>query len=411
MTTRVGLFGRLGSGNIGNDGTLEAVLGDLRERQPQAQVDCMCSGPDVVTERYAIPATRLHWLGARTGFRRHVPGLPVTAFMVLAGIVIDAYHTAAWVRRHDVVIVPGMGSLEATLTERPWQMPWSLFLLSLSGRIYGTRVAMVGVGATYIPDRVNRFLMTSAARLAGYRSFRDAYSRAEMQRMGLAAHDEVCPDLVFSMPVPEDVVAAPGTIGVGVMAYRGANQDRAVAEGIYSTYVDAMIGFVVGLTERGHRVRLFLGDSEDDPVANEVADAARLARPHLPPDALVIDPAETLTALMEGVAGVEVMVAARYHNVVCALACATPTLAIAYGIKHDVLMEDIGMPGMSQPIRDLDVDCLLDQFVALYDDRVAVAARLRERRDELAHRVDLHFADMSRQLFGCDTTRDGRLIV
>ncbi|MGW2228622.1 polysaccharide pyruvyl transferase family protein, partial [Streptomyces formicae] len=41
---RVGVFGLLGSGNLGNDGSLEAVLGYLRTEHPDAPVDALCGG-------------------------------------------------------------------------------------------------------------------------------------------------------------------------------------------------------------------------------------------------------------------------------------------------------------------------------------------------------------------------------
>ena len=42
---RVGLFGHLGSGNIGNDASLEAMLKYLSADQPGAILDAMCPGP------------------------------------------------------------------------------------------------------------------------------------------------------------------------------------------------------------------------------------------------------------------------------------------------------------------------------------------------------------------------------
>ncbi len=134
---RVGLFGLLGSGNLGNDGSLEAVLGYLRAAHPEAAVDALCGGPETVTARYAIPATRLHWY---RGEYRTASRAGAIAGKGL-GKVVDAFRTAAWVRRHDVVIVPGMGVLEATLPLRPWGFPYALFLLCASGRLLGTRVA------------------------------------------------------------------------------------------------------------------------------------------------------------------------------------------------------------------------------------------------------------------------------
>lgn len=67
---RVGLCGVLGSGNLGNDGSLEALLGYLRAEHPEAAVDALCGGPEVVTARYGIPATRLHWNRGSTAPRR-----------------------------------------------------------------------------------------------------------------------------------------------------------------------------------------------------------------------------------------------------------------------------------------------------------------------------------------------------
>ena len=124
----VGMFGLLGSGNLGNDGSLEAVLGYLRAEHPEAVVDALCGGPEVVAARYGIPATRLHWY--RGEYRTASRAGAIAAKGL--GKFVDAFRTAAWVRRHDVVIVPGMGVLEATLPLRPWGFPYSLFLLCAS---------------------------------------------------------------------------------------------------------------------------------------------------------------------------------------------------------------------------------------------------------------------------------------
>uniref|UniRef100_UPI001ABFE398 polysaccharide pyruvyl transferase family protein n=1 Tax=Streptomyces africanus TaxID=231024 RepID=UPI001ABFE398 len=197
--TRVGLFGLLGSGNLGNDGSLEAVLGYLRTDHPEAVVDALCGGPEAVTARFGIPATRLHW--NRAEYRTASRAGAVAAKGL--GKLVDVFRTAAWVRRHDVVIVPGMGVLEATLPLRPWGFPYSLFLLCASGRLLGTRVALVGVGAAEIGNRPTRALVRWSARLAAYRSYRDVQSRDAMRAMGVdTTRDAVYPDLAFSLPTP-----------------------------------------------------------------------------------------------------------------------------------------------------------------------------------------------------------------
>jgi len=45
------LLGLLGSGNLGNDISMESVLRYLRTDHPEAIVDVMCWGPETVTAR------------------------------------------------------------------------------------------------------------------------------------------------------------------------------------------------------------------------------------------------------------------------------------------------------------------------------------------------------------------------
>ena len=160
-------------------------------------------GPEVVVARYGIPATRLHWYNPE---RQRGSGMMALAGRCLGlglGMGIDAFRTASWVRRHDAVIVPGMGVLEATVPMRPWQTPYSMFLLCASGRLFGTKVALVSVGTNVIHQRLTRWLITAAARLAHYRSYRDDISRDAMRQMGLdISGDAVYPDVVFSLPPP-----------------------------------------------------------------------------------------------------------------------------------------------------------------------------------------------------------------
>ena len=220
---RVGLFGMLGTGNIGNDASMEAVLGYLKADHPGAILDVMCPGAKSVTDRYGIPATPLSWA---TSMSKRFPGAPAIALKVL-GKGIDVFRTAAWARRHDVVIVPGMGVLEASLPLRASQLPYALFLLCGSSRLFGTKVALVSVGAGVINQRLTRWLFNAAARLAFYRSYRNTGSRDAMRQRGLdTAQDHVYPDLAFALPTPPIDPGDAQIVCVGVMEYHGSNDDR-----------------------------------------------------------------------------------------------------------------------------------------------------------------------------------------
>ncbi|MFB7281698.1 polysaccharide pyruvyl transferase family protein [Streptomyces hydrogenans] len=389
---RVGVFGLLGSGNLGNDGSLEAVLGYLRAAHPEAVVDALCGGPEAVTARYGIPATRLHWY---RGEYRTASRAGAVAGKGL-GKLVDAFRTAAWVRRHDVVIVPGMGVLEATLPLRPWGFPYALFLLCASGRLVRTRVALVGVGAAPIRNRATRTLVRWSARLAAYRSYRDEQSRDALRAMGVdTAGDEVYPDLAFALPAPPSRTppdGEPGPVCVGVMAFHGGDDDRARAEEIHRRYLDGTTRFVRALVADGRRVRLVTGDACDAPVVAAILDAV---------DSPLVGAADaaSLAGLMAEMAAADTVVATRYHNLVCALKVGTPTLALSYAAKSDALMARMGLDAYCHPAREVDADRLLDQFLELEKRAAELRRTLAGRNADAARLLDRQFTALTAALF------------
>ncbi|WP_370932258.1 polysaccharide pyruvyl transferase family protein [Amycolatopsis sp. cg13] len=393
MTVRVGVFGLLGSGNLGNDGSLEAVLGFLRTEHPYAKVSAFCGGADTIRARYGIPAVRLNWY---SGEYRHASGLRSIATKAL-GKVIDVFRTAWWVRRQNVVIVPGMGVLEATLPLRPWGFPYALFLLSLCGRLGRTKVALVSVGADRIRVPATRFLVRYASQLAAYRSFRDELSRSAMADMGVrVTNDRVYPDLAFALPTPA-AVEDPRAVGIGVMAYYGGNDDRARGDEIYRAYVDAMTEFVRYLVRQERPVRLFIGDRIDLEVVDEIVETV---------DSPLLSAAVpgTLDELMRSMAEVGTVVATRYHNVLCALKVGRPTVAIGYAKKNDVLMAEMGLGEFCQEARAVDVPRLIKQFEELQRRAPELKAELAARNEECNQQLKDQFALLSRSLIPAEVS-------
>lgn len=389
---RVGLFGILGSGNLGNDGSLDAVVAFLRDRHPDANLGFLCMGPEQVTARYGVPATALQWYEAHAGTAAGAPAV----LLKIMGKVLDPFRTLAWVRRYDVVIVPGMGVLEATLPLRPWAFPYALLWLCASGRLVGTRVALVSVGANVIRKRATRWLITRAARLAHYRSYRDDLSRDAMREMGVdVVADEVYPDLAFALPVPPATPAATGAVGVGVMAYYGGNDDRGRAVEINRAYVDTMKRFVRWLVEGGRQVRLFTGDPVDESVVTEILADLRAHRPGLDPSRVVAEPASTLQDLMRQMATVDTVVATRYHNVLCALKLSRPTLSIGYAAKNDVLMAGMGLGEFCQSARSVDFERLIEQFRTVESRREQLVDTMAERNRANVRGLEQQFAALS----------------
>jgi polysaccharide pyruvyl transferase WcaK-like protein len=364
---RVGIFGVLGAGNIGNDASMEAVLHYLRTHHPAAVVDTMCAGPIEVNERYGIPAISMFWFDR---YKSRISGPPAT-ILKLASRIFDVFRIGSWVRGHDVVIVPGAGVLEASLPLRPWDTPYALLLVSASGRVFGSRVAYVSVGVGAIQQRVTRWLSNSAARLASYRSYRDSGSREEMSARGIdTSNDCVYPDLAFALPLPADYrvgLADWSAVGLGIMAYRGSNDDRHHGEEIYARYLHDMKEVVGWLIDNGRRVRLLIGDTNgsDEATAAEILADVHDSRPHLDRSWLGVEPVSTFKELMEAMEPLGAVIATRYHNLIAAIKLSKPTIAISYSPKHDALMSDMGLAEFRQSVSTLDIDGLGRQFLEM----------------------------------------------
>jgi polysaccharide pyruvyl transferase WcaK-like protein len=86
---------------------------------------------------------------------------------------------------------------------------------------------------------------------------------------------------------------------------------------------------------------------------------------------MVAEPCDSLYAVMDQIDQTDVVVATRFHNVVCALMLAKPTISLGYAKKNDVLLAAVGLDGFCQDVERLDGSLLLEQFERLVADRKA----------------------------------------
>lgn len=407
---RVGLFGLLGAGNIGNDASMEVMLRYLKADHPDAILDAMVAGPQNVKERHGIAAIPMGWYQK---YQEQVSGVTAIGLKTL-GKGVDAFRTASWVRRHDVVIVPGAGVLETSLPVQPWKMPYAMLLLCAAGKLFGTKVALVGVGATAVNQRLTRLLFNSTARLAFYRSYRDNQSRDLMRLQGLdVTGDHVYPDLVFAVQAPPYDPGDPQTVAVGLMDYKGSNDDRRQADEIHSSYVEAMKLFVRWLVDNGRKVRLVTGDTNnaDERVVQEVLADLRVHRPDLDPARINAEPISSFDELLQAMAPAGTVVATRFHNVICGLRLAKPTISLGYSPKFTALMADMGLSEFCQPANSLDTGQLIEQFTELEKRQAELRQAITDRNMVNARLLDDLFAELSAMLFpaGADAdTLEGR---
>ena len=214
--------------------------------------------------------------------------------------------------------------------------------------------------------------------------------------------DRVYPDLAFAVPVPPPRTAVdPLTVGVGVMDYHGGNDDRGQAAEIYASYVEAIKLFVRWLVDSGRVVRLLIGDTNnsDEAVVREILSDLRACRPDLDPAQVVAEPVSSFADLMRAMAPAGVIVATRFHNVICALMLAKPTISLGYAPKFTSLMAEMGLSDFCQPTKSLTVERLIEQFTELEERQAELQQTIRDRNTANARLLGEQFARLSTILF------------
>jgi polysaccharide pyruvyl transferase WcaK-like protein len=200
--------------------------------------------------------------------------------------------------------------------------------------------------------------------------------------------------------------AGPGnerTVGIGLMDYRGNEDDRGPADQIQirACYVEKMKSFTRWLVDNGRRVRLFVGDTNnaDQHVVEEILADLRAYRPDLDPAWVVAEPVVTFADLARAMAPVGLVVAARYHNVICALMLSKPTISIGYGEKNAVLMAGTGLAEYCQSINSLDVEQLIRQLTDLESQAPRLRQVITEGNVAKAVLIERQLVELSAALF------------
>jgi polysaccharide pyruvyl transferase WcaK-like protein len=133
----------------------------------------------------------------------------------------------------------------------------------------------------------------------------------------------------------------------------------------------------------------------------------RARRPELAENAITAAAPTTLSGVQEELAQVDVVVATRFHNIICALKQAKPTISLAYAAKNDVLMASFGLGDFCQSLGSLDVERLIEQFQLLQKRQDELVGVMRDRAAANADRLDEQFATLAEIFLGsrppCDS--------
>ena len=429
---RIAFYGNFGEGNLGNEVTLQTAIDHARARWPDAQLECICTGPEDVRARHGIAAFNCRARGKRwarqaqpadpgasqgprggaSGWRRllaeqrakktlafRVATLPVRILrMCLWKFPLECAHWFSSMRavaRSDILIVPGTG----IATDRgcgPWSWPYELFKYSALAALRRVPLAYLSVGAGPIDHPLSRWLISRGLGFAGYRSYRDQDSKRYMQGPTLdTSHDAVYPDLVFGLGAqnlpPRDAAPVTKVVGIGLKDYSasGAGSDNTG----YREYIEMMAAFVSWLNSRGYAVRLLIGDMQyDSRVRRDLLELLQSRAAAGEPPKVFSQAVADVPELIRQLAETDVVISPRLHNLILALMLEKPVIALCDLPKVKALLGELELAHYSLPIETLDLARLAAAFTRLEAEMAPLKAHIRERVDSYRDAVEQQYA-------------------
>jgi polysaccharide pyruvyl transferase WcaK-like protein len=393
---RIALFGVFGAGNLGNECTLHAMLCNLRRYAANAEVVCICSGPEDTASSHNICAFPI----------REMPLPPINNAVlrvirrIFIGVPLELYR---WFRAiimfkgTDMLIMTGTGML-GDFGIGPFGLHYDILKWSIIAKLCRCKLLFVSVGAGPIRHPLSRIFVKAALRLADYRSYRDTFSRNYLQSIGFDTEDDkIYPDLAFSLPkamIPRshDRNGHGAVIGVGLMTYHGKRGASENHEAVYRDYVAKLACFVTWLLERGYSVRLLIGDFVWDQRVRQDLRGLLEDRELKYDDRRIIEaPASSFEEVLSQLAGTDIVVASRFHNVLLALMLNKPVVAISYHEKFEPLMASVGLSEFCQDIEHIEIDKLTQQLTALKQNAENIRLRIGQATEENRTALDAQF--------------------
>lgn len=334
----------------------------------------------------------------RSGILRRVSRLFIAPLIELLGFAQSFGAMRDW----TVLFASGGGQIDDYWGGAGYH-PYTMWLWGLLCRLRGIKYRFVSVGAGPLNSSLSERFVRGALANTDYRSFRDERSRQFMARRGFFRDDPVYPDLAHSLPVQsyldQPQRAFPGPIiGVGPMAYFDPRVWPEKDQKVYQDYVRKLVELTAWLVARGYRIVLYPGEADHD--RHVIEDFLRLAQTYevREGESICAPQIESVEELMHTLAGVDLVVASRFHGVLLPMLLDKPVLATSYHEKVDELMKDTGQAAYCLAIDSFDVETLKERFLLLEADqehsREQIHSRITAYRQALDEQYERIFRDL-----------------
>jgi polysaccharide pyruvyl transferase WcaK-like protein len=388
------LFGFFGSGNIGNDTTLEAALYHVKKYQPDANVICICNGPSEVSNRFGIQTMSM---SEHEKDKRASGGLLsriIHSWLRLVDEVLFWLRIPRWFQPGDKFIVVGSGAADDLGVIRPWHRPYVLYKWCKTAKLGGAQVIFLSVGAGPILNPVSKFLMLKALQMADYRSYREVAAFNYLQSVGFdASGDQSYPDLVFSfpqevLPLPKKSFPTPTVVGLGLISYYGWRYHPGIGEKLYQEYISKIKHFASWLLCKGFTIRVLSGDIADRRPAKDLIEFVKKEGEAHWREKLIVQEIKDVNDLFHQIAQTDIVVASRFHNVLCSLMLERPVVSLSYHEKNDHLMKGMGLGHYRLHIEHFTSEQLIEQFNFCIHETDLIVRQIHDQLDTYRNLLD-----------------------
>jgi polysaccharide pyruvyl transferase WcaK-like protein len=249
-------------------------------------------------------------------------------------------------------------------------------------RINGIKVAVASAGAGPLDAWLSKQLIKNSLNRFTYRSFRDEMSKGLIDDLGVSGDTYVCPDLAFSVPVPDGAERASDgyrkDVAIVGLPFRKPGHWENPDQGIYGQYLNSLAEFASWLLQAGYTVRLVTTHVRTDSIfVNDLKSLCRF-RGLKAAGRLIEEPAESFEQIMAQLSEAEIVVASRFHGVVFSYLLGRPVLGISYHPKVRTLMKNFGQEEFCVELPTLDVKDLKTRFLLLEFNQARARKHIQE---------------------------------
>jgi len=430
---RIAIFSPIGTGNLGDEATIAAVIQNIKRRHPEAQIYALCVHPHDTQTRHKVHALPMHPLGGRTSLgdgEKHaiIPQHRVKTFDHLAFIILKAlknvrplYIPLRSIRDScnffhavinevismakavkileglDLLIVAGSGQLSDHFGGA-FNFPYALFKWSIIARMIRAKLVFLSVGAGPIDSPLSRFFIKRSLAAASYRSFRDAASKNLVEEMGIIGENLIFPDLAHSLEVnPSPSIPHhrkfQAIIGINPFPYYDHRYWPISDRHKYQSYLKTLSQFVEWLVDNNYKILFFPTQIHAD--LRVIQDLKNILKENIVMDLneyIIEKSISTVDELISALSIVDLVVATRFHGILLSFLLNRPVMALSNHHKMSELMIDMGQNDYLLNIDSLDLQCLIEKFKMMESRKDLIKYQIQNKISQYRRSLEIQYA-------------------